>query len=585
MALTDREIEQILDAFMNMTTERQYIGARYVPIFGRKDEDSIIWDNTRPYEALTIVLYEGNSYTSRQYVPAGIEITNEDFWANTGNYNAQIEAYREEVSNYAEIVDQYENDVKPLKNKTVMIFGDSTMVDVTQNTSRLADLIAAQCECTVIVKAVGGTSLDHLITTLEGMTSSDFVGVDYAFFAYCTNDWQGSTPISRLNGTATFEGRLETAFGLFYQLTSHTIPVIVTPAYGTRNFTSGGLYALDKNLYGCELADYVDAYLNFAYENGIACIDLFHKYGINHSNVTNYFFPSTGAGLNIYVHYNQAFKEQIAKDIEKMYPFDTPMCPYNDGVNTLNLSAQLPLSISVSESELGVILSNAPKSVKSYPAFKVASGSPVTFKCTFSGDDTLIFNHKAGVGLIIVKIDDEVVALVTGAGQCKIRLHGEATEIYEGELVLESTSTQYICGMQLFNGNHAFTNTYGSQNWIVKNIPASWIPENGSMINGYLAIGTEFNILHTNNLKFTENKAIGDTILLIPEANIPIRNFMFVGAVYITGTGYTPMLFIGERNSNDDFKVMASQAIPANTGIYIEQVIPNYRGCVSNVSW
>lgn len=81
-----------------MTTQ-QYIGARYVPIFGRKDEESIEWNNSKTYEPLTIVLHEGNSYTSRQFVPAGIDIKNEDFWALTGNYNAQVEQYRQDTQN------------------------------------------------------------------------------------------------------------------------------------------------------------------------------------------------------------------------------------------------------------------------------------------------------------------------------------------------------------------------------------------------------------------------------------------------------------------------------------------------------
>lgn len=71
----------------------QYIGARYVPLFA----DPIEWDKTRQYEPLTIVTNNGNSYTSRQFVPTGVEITNETFWALTGNYNAQIEQYRKEV--------------------------------------------------------------------------------------------------------------------------------------------------------------------------------------------------------------------------------------------------------------------------------------------------------------------------------------------------------------------------------------------------------------------------------------------------------------------------------------------------------
>lgn len=74
----------------------QYIGARYVPLFA----EPIEWDKTRQYEPLTIVTNNGNSYTSRQFVPAGVEITNEVFWVQTGNYNAQVEQYRKEVAAY-----------------------------------------------------------------------------------------------------------------------------------------------------------------------------------------------------------------------------------------------------------------------------------------------------------------------------------------------------------------------------------------------------------------------------------------------------------------------------------------------------
>ena len=69
----------------------QYIGARYVPIFVGE------WDNNRTYEPLMVVTYQGASYTSRQYVPAGIKITNESYWVLSANYNAQMEAYRKEV--------------------------------------------------------------------------------------------------------------------------------------------------------------------------------------------------------------------------------------------------------------------------------------------------------------------------------------------------------------------------------------------------------------------------------------------------------------------------------------------------------
>ena len=72
---------------------RQYVGARYVPVFANPLE----WSDTREYEPLTIVTHQGNSFTSMQYTPTGIDIGNTDYWAITGNFNAQVEAYRAEV--------------------------------------------------------------------------------------------------------------------------------------------------------------------------------------------------------------------------------------------------------------------------------------------------------------------------------------------------------------------------------------------------------------------------------------------------------------------------------------------------------
>lgn len=71
----------------------RYVGARYVPKFA----DPAEWSSANTYEPLTIVMHEGNSFTSKQFVPVGIDIENEDYWAETGNYNSQVEQYRQEV--------------------------------------------------------------------------------------------------------------------------------------------------------------------------------------------------------------------------------------------------------------------------------------------------------------------------------------------------------------------------------------------------------------------------------------------------------------------------------------------------------
>lgn len=106
MAFSPEEISQILEEFFKVVGARQYIGPRIIPIFGRKNETSIEWDNSAPYEPLTIVLYRGNSYASRQYVPAGVPLSDTNFWAQMGNFNAQVEMYKNAVENVELLIEE-----------------------------------------------------------------------------------------------------------------------------------------------------------------------------------------------------------------------------------------------------------------------------------------------------------------------------------------------------------------------------------------------------------------------------------------------------------------------------------------------
>lgn len=64
----------------------QYIGRRIVPVHGG------VWDRTKSYEELTIVLHEasGDSYISRRPVPAGTVIGDQNYWMLYSLYSAQI---------------------------------------------------------------------------------------------------------------------------------------------------------------------------------------------------------------------------------------------------------------------------------------------------------------------------------------------------------------------------------------------------------------------------------------------------------------------------------------------------------------
>ena len=88
---------------------RQYVGARYVPkIMGE-------WDKNIPYEALSIVTYKGNSFTSKIPVPAKVDIGDETYWVCTGNYNTQIEEYRQEALEAKQLANNTNTDLQTFK--------------------------------------------------------------------------------------------------------------------------------------------------------------------------------------------------------------------------------------------------------------------------------------------------------------------------------------------------------------------------------------------------------------------------------------------------------------------------------------
>ena len=103
-----------------------YIGMRYVPIF---DGD---WDATKSYEALTIVQYGNNTYTSKKPVPVGTLPTNTNYWALTGNYNGQIAdlntrmtAAEGNINDLDTRIDTLEAEVPALRKRKFILIGDS----------------------------------------------------------------------------------------------------------------------------------------------------------------------------------------------------------------------------------------------------------------------------------------------------------------------------------------------------------------------------------------------------------------------------------------------------------------------------
>lgn len=208
---------------------RQYVGARYVPVFA----DPLEWSGQTGYEPLTVVLHEGNSYTSRQSVPVGIDIGNTAYWAETGNYNAQIEAYRQEVRAFdgritananaiaAETQARIDGDnalalridslskQTPVQNengRNAVFIGDSFMAPTTSYPQKLAYFTAQLMGWTMYNYAYGGSgwvdeagaamNFYHQIQKAAQQISIPVADVDYIVIGGGFNDWNDPTPLT-----------------------------------------------------------------------------------------------------------------------------------------------------------------------------------------------------------------------------------------------------------------------------------------------------------------------------------------------------------------------------------------------------
>ena len=109
--------------------ERRYVGARYVPLIMGA------WDNSIDYEPLSIVTYNGASYTSRQFVPVGTPITDNEYWALTGDYDAQVATVQNDVDAI--------NDALPIADFSSASTVKDAIDSVASNMSDLADLLPA----------------------------------------------------------------------------------------------------------------------------------------------------------------------------------------------------------------------------------------------------------------------------------------------------------------------------------------------------------------------------------------------------------------------------------------------------------
>lgn len=96
----EQRIKTLWACFNGLANRVNQLGYYYLPDFQGE------WDRTKEYPPLSVVsapegiegVTAGNSYTALDWVPVGTPLTDTTYWALTGNYNAQIAAAQEAIS-------------------------------------------------------------------------------------------------------------------------------------------------------------------------------------------------------------------------------------------------------------------------------------------------------------------------------------------------------------------------------------------------------------------------------------------------------------------------------------------------------
>ena len=179
---------------------RQYIGARYVPMFFENSAtgDST-WAANTSYEPLTVVTWNGNSYTSKKNVPASVgnPSANSEYWASTGLYNAQVEVIREELEETKDDLNSLEtqvtsdittinSNITTLDNKIdtiadgdVLFIGDSYISSYNQNwATYLAPYLGKTIGTNAFISARSGCGFSYTVDGVNFATLVNSAAVD-----------------------------------------------------------------------------------------------------------------------------------------------------------------------------------------------------------------------------------------------------------------------------------------------------------------------------------------------------------------------------------------------------------------------
>ena len=178
----EQNIDWVVDQIKNLMGEMKNFEAvnqiRYIGV----------WDITAQYGPWNVVTYNNDGYISVQPVPAGIAITNLDYWKKISDYTAEMAALQSRVSGLESDMATAQNDIntlkadvigKDMKDRVILFIGDSwgegwnpDEGTVTSPETVCGDLLG----CTYYRQDEGGAGFAYANGHWYGKLMEDFVG-------------------------------------------------------------------------------------------------------------------------------------------------------------------------------------------------------------------------------------------------------------------------------------------------------------------------------------------------------------------------------------------------------------------------
>lgn len=181
-----------------------YVGFRYVPLFCG------VWDNSKGYEALSVVTHNDGGYTSNKPVPAGIEpgTDNGEYWAYT--YKAGGEASAIDWDNVQNKPSTYPTTWEKVEGKPQTFPPSTHKHEISQIDGLTAELESIGDSLTSINNTLNSydgkfSSLEEELTSINNTVSTLETTIDTIFtnIASLSNSVNGKMNSPTNNGSST----------------------------------------------------------------------------------------------------------------------------------------------------------------------------------------------------------------------------------------------------------------------------------------------------------------------------------------------------------------------------------------------